>query len=209
MRQAAIYLLGSDEAGRDELQTFVTRRGWSTSALYRDPSTTQRRRPQWNQLMATTRRKQQRPFDLIVTTSVADVFRSMHELVLVIGELHARGVDFVTYNDPVPFDTTTPSGREILRVFGALRDVELARHAANTRRGMARVRKIGARVGRPPRPFDIVRARELRAAGRPLREIAAEVGVPVAVLHRQLVPKGASQGGRASRRESVGARSVH
>lgn len=209
MKNAAIYLLGSDDSTCDELQTFIASRGWRTTALYRDISTTQRRRPQWTQMIHAARRKH-RPFDLIVATTVSDVVRSPRELVEVLGELHALGVDFVTYDRRVPLDSTTTSGAEVLRFLGAFGDVERARHGSRTRRGVARARRRGARVGRPPAVFDIVRARELRAADWSLRAIAAELGVPVAVLHRELaVSKPSAKTGRVTPRDVVPGRSVH
>jgi DNA invertase Pin-like site-specific DNA recombinase len=44
--------------------------------------------------------------------------------------------------------------------------------------GIKRAQAAGKRVGSPPKPFDLERARELRARGLSYRSIGAELGVP-------------------------------
>ncbi len=63
-------------------------------------------------------------------------------------------------------------------------------HGVKVREGQARARARGRHVGRPSNPNVtpgvLDRARAMRAAGRRLREIAAELHVPKTTLHRAL-----------------------
>src|SRR5580658_2639293 len=67
-----------------------------------------------------------------------------------------------------------------------LAEQERARLIERTKAGLESARRRGAKIGRPRRRVDLERARELRAEGRTLRQVAAELGVGAATLHRAL-----------------------
>jgi DNA invertase Pin-like site-specific DNA recombinase len=70
-----------------------------------------------------------------------------------------------------------------------------------TKAGVAAARRRGKHVGRPAKKLDLDHARELRDAGRSIREIAAELNVGRSILHRALqaaVPEVPSNGASAA-----------
>jgi|SRR5688572_4940273 len=78
--------------------------------------------------------------------------------------------------------------RAQLREARALIDVAVpaAPHSAATRDGIARARRSGVRIGRPPAAIPVERVLALRASGTSLRAISKTVGVGAATVQRFL-----------------------
>ena len=73
--------------------------------------------------------------------------RNLKHLVILLDELQALGVSFVSLNEGI--DATTPAGRLQLHVLAALAEFERARIAERVQAGLARARRHGTRLGRP------------------------------------------------------------
>lgn len=83
-------------------------------------------------------------------------------------------------------DTSTPHGRLLFHVLGAVDEFQADIIAENTREGLAAARARGRRGGRPRAltPEKVDRARELYAAGAlSVQEIADAVGCSRATLY--------------------------
>ena len=74
-------------------------------------------RPGLQQLMAKIERS-----DTVVVESVSRLARNTQDLLELIGELAAKGVEFVSQKEQI--DTTTPTGKFMLTVFGAVAELE-------------------------------------------------------------------------------------
>jgi len=70
-----------------------------------------------------------RKFQIVVTYAFRLFARNARHLILTLDELRSLGVDFVSYKEAL--DTSTASGREILRIIGSM--AELERHSARER----------------------------------------------------------------------------
>ena len=84
---------------------------------------------------------------------------------------------------------STPAGpvRNLLvAIFSWVAEEERRQISARSRAGVERARRLGKRIGRPPAVVDRVRARQLRAEGLSLRDVARRLGVPRSTLHRVL-----------------------
>jgi DNA invertase Pin-like site-specific DNA recombinase len=167
----------------DATIAFTAARGWETHEVYVDHgvSGSKDRRPALDRMLADGRH---RKFDLILVYRSDRLFRSLKHLVAVVDDLSALGIDFVSTTEP--FDTTTPSGRLLLQLVGALAEMERGLLIERTKAGIASARRRGVRVGRPPVHVDVPRAMELRASGMSLREVARELKVGAATVHRAL-----------------------
>ncbi len=73
-------------------------------------------------------------------------------------------------------DTSTPTGKMIFTVLGAVAELERSLIAERVRAGLRNARAKGKRLGRPPLVVDRSQIARLRAQGRSIREIAAELG---------------------------------
>ncbi|MFW5739322.1 MAG: recombinase family protein [Myxococcota bacterium] len=92
-----------------------------------------------------------------------------------------------------PFDTTTPQGRLLLHLVSAFSEFERQVLIDRVRSGLAAAKRRGRVGGRPKAGVDAVRALELRAAGRTIPQVAAELGAA------WQVPEGAAQEPRRTR----------
>ena len=95
---------------RRELKAAAERHGWELVAVFEDAGVSggkgRRERPGLDDLLkAVTRRE----FDLVAAWSVDRLGRSLTDLLDVLKELHAKGVDLYLHQQGL--DTSTPSGR--------------------------------------------------------------------------------------------------
>lgn len=74
-------------------------------------------RPEWDALIASLREG-----DVLVTTKLDRIGRSVSNLVAVAGHLREAGVDLVVLDQQI--DTTTPSGKLIFHVLSAIAEFE-------------------------------------------------------------------------------------
>jgi DNA invertase Pin-like site-specific DNA recombinase len=83
-------------------------------------------------------------------------------------------------------DTTSPHGKLILAVLGALAEFERSMILARTADGRARAQARGVRFGRKLKlsPFQIAEALRRRAEGEPLTDIGRSYGVSHSTISR-------------------------
>lgn len=112
--------------------------------------------------------------DVIVTTKLDRLARSLRELVEFAAELEALGVDLVAI-DQAGIDTRTPTGRLLFNVLGSVAEFERDLIRDRVIRGLERAREKGKRLGRRPSRVDLDEVRSLRAKGMSLRAIARRI----------------------------------
>jgi DNA invertase Pin-like site-specific DNA recombinase len=167
----------------DETKDFIARRGWKLTATYVDHGVSGSRdsRPELDRMLADARRGK---FDILVVWKSDRLFRSLRHLVTTLDELAAIKIGFASATEP--FDSTTPSGRLLVHLVGAMAEFERAVMIERTKAGLAVAIRRGARPGRPRARVDLERARVLRGDGKTFKEVADELGVGVATLHRAM-----------------------
>ncbi len=122
--------------------------------------------------------------DVLVTYRLDRIARSLPHLITIMNDLGQRGVEFRSLTENL--DTSSPGGRLIFHVFGAVSQFELDLIRERTRTGLEAARKRG-RVGGRPRVMtdDKIRAaKKLLADGTPVKEVAGSLGVSVPTLFR-------------------------
>lgn len=131
--------------------------------------------------------------DTLVVWRLDRLGRSLPHLIEIVQKLEAAGVALKSLTEGI--DTTTPSGRLVFHLFGALAQFERELIRERTVAGLAAARARGRKGGRPPK----LSAEKLRVAQRLLKdpestvaEVARELGVHRSTLHKALqgtVPK--------------------
>jgi len=91
-----------------------------------------------------------RPGDTLVVPSLDRLFRSLADLIQIVGTLRRHGVGFKGLHEAL--NTTTPGGRLVFHVFAALAEFIRELIVEGTREGLDAARVRGARLGRPPGP---------------------------------------------------------
>lgn len=115
--------------------------------------------------------------DVFVAWKLDRVARSMRILLDVISIIEAKGAHFRCLTEDL--DTTTPSGRMVFHVMGALAEFERALIRERTIAGLAAARARGRVGGRPPKYTEAQKAEALRLVreGVPVGEAARRVKV--------------------------------
>ena len=128
-----------------ELRRYVEARGW-TAVEYVDHgvSGSKESRPALDALVRDAKR---RKFDVLVCWRLDRLGRNLRHLILLLDELNALGIGFVTLGEGI--DTTSPTGRLVLHVLGAISEFERERIRERVLAGLQRARTQGRRLGRP------------------------------------------------------------
>ena len=129
--------------------------------------------------------------DTIVVWRLDRFGRSLKDLVGRVEELRERGVGFRSLTEGV--DTTSPTGKLVFHMFGALAEFERDLIRERTMAGLASARARGRQGGRP-RAMD---EEKVRVASRLMKdpevsvaEVCRAVGVSSATLYRYVAPDG-------------------
>jgi DNA invertase Pin-like site-specific DNA recombinase len=128
-----------------------------------------------------------RPGDTLVVWRLDRLGRNLRHLIDTVNSLQDRGVGFRSLRESV--DTTTPGGRLVFHLFGALAEFERDLIRERTQAGLAAARARGREGGRRPvmTPDKVKIARELYDARElTVGRIAATVGVSRATIYRAL-----------------------
>jgi DNA invertase Pin-like site-specific DNA recombinase len=166
--RVALYARVSTLNGQDpemqlaELREYALRRGWTITSEYVDQgvSGSKESRPELNQLMADAHR---RKFDAVLVWKIDRFGRSLKHLVNALADLCAYGVAFVSFRDNL--DLSTPSGRLMFQIIGAMAEFERALIQERVRAGLRNARAKGKKFGRPRVNIDAARVAELRRQG--------------------------------------------
>ena len=128
--------------------------------------------------------------DVLVVWRLDRLGRSLPHLIETIGALEARGVGFRSLTESI--DTTTPGGRLIFHVFGALGQFERDLIRERTKAGLSAAAARGRKGGRKPviTADKLQRAREHIANGLNVREAAARLKVGKTALYAALQAAG-------------------
>src|SRR5712691_6060015 len=156
-----------------ELGEYAERRGFQVVAEHVDiASGSLDSRPELNKVLVLAK---QRKIDVLLCWKIDRLGRSLKHLVNVIAELEAVGVSFVSLKDNLDF--STPAGRLMFNVIGAMAQFERDLIRERTLSGMAAARRRGARIGRPRVAVDSVKIRGLRSQGLSWDAIALQTGI--------------------------------
>jgi DNA invertase Pin-like site-specific DNA recombinase len=157
-----------------ELREYAELRGWHVTDEYVDlgVSGSKESRPALNKLMADAHR---RAFDIVLVWKLDRFGRSLKHLVTAIADLEALGLAFVSLRDNL--DLTTPSGRLLFQVVGAMSEFERALIQERVRAGLRNARAKGKRIGRPRVHLDVDQIRQFRSQGWGWNRIARHIGV--------------------------------
>ena len=183
--KVGVYARVSTTAGQTcenqliELRRYCEARGWAIFKEYVDEgvSGAKDRRPALDQLVADAKRRR---FDVMLAWRLDRVGRNLRHLVLLLEDLQAIGVGFVSLNEGI--DLGTPAGRLQLHILAALSEFERCRIQERVRAGLARARGQGKRLGRPRARIPVQRLEAVRS----LRtgKAAEALGVSVATVKR-------------------------
>jgi len=188
-KQVAIYArVSTGEQTPDnqlrELRAVAARMDWHIGAEYIDHGISSAkgrdRRPGYDRLYDAIVRRE---IDLVMAWSVDRLGRSLQQLVALLSDLQARGVDLYLHQQGI--DTTTSAGKAMFQMCGVFAELERAMIRERVRAGLQRARAQGKTLGRPRTPEVVeARIRAARRQGKGIKKIASELGVGVSTVQR-------------------------
>src|SRR5712672_3812171 len=188
MRTALYARVSTLDKGQDpqmqlrELRDYCERRGWTVTGEYVDVgvSGSKDSRPELNRLMTDAHR---RNFDAVLVWRFDRFARSVSHLLRALETFKSQGIEFISYSEQM--DTSTPTGKMIFTVLGAVAELERSLIIERVRAGVRNARAKGRRLGRPRRVLDPAEIAKLRTQGASWRAIGAALGVaPATALQR-------------------------
>jgi DNA invertase Pin-like site-specific DNA recombinase len=123
--------------------------------------------------------------DVLLVTRLDRLARSTRDLLNVLATISDKGAGFRSIADPM-IDTTSPHGKLITAVLGALAEFERTMILARTSEGRRRAMDRGIRFGRKPKlsQFQVAEALARRANGEALADIGRSYGVSHSTISR-------------------------
>jgi DNA invertase Pin-like site-specific DNA recombinase len=168
------------------LRQFAEARGWQILGEYLDEgiSGAKDSRPELNRLMADAHKRR---FDIVCVWRFDRFARSVSHLLRALETFKALGIDFVSFSEQM--DTSTPAGKMVFTVLGAVAELERSLIVERVRAGMRNARAKGKRIGRPPRTQLSIETRTAIAGcyakeKTSLRALAKRFGTSLATVQR-------------------------
>ena len=177
---AAIYARVSTSAGQNvdsqlyELREYCERRKWKVWREYVDIgiSGTKEKRRELDKLLEHAHR---RKFDAVVVWKFDRFARSVSHLLRALETFRAQGIEFVSLSEQV--DTSTPMGKMVFTVLGAVAELERSLIVERVRAGIRNARAKGKKLGRPRKLANSNEISRLRSQGASWRAVGIALGV--------------------------------
>ena len=187
--KVAIYARVSTNNGQNpemqvsELREYCGNRKWKVVGEFVDSGISGARgsRPQLDRLMAEAHRRR---FDVVVVWKFDRFARSVSHLLRALETFRSLGIEFVSLSEQV--DTSTPTGKMVFTVLGAVAELERSLVAERVRAGLRNAKAKGKRLGRPAVSVDRARILQLKAAGQSIRQIALTLGIGYGTVRERL-----------------------
>jgi DNA invertase Pin-like site-specific DNA recombinase len=160
-----------------EIRSYAKRRGWAVTREYIDEgiSGMKESRPELNKLLADAHLRR---FDAVVCWRFDRFARSVSHLLRALETFKALGIEFVSLSEQV--DTSTPTGKMVFTVLGAVAELERNLIAERVKAGLRNARAKGKTLGRPRKIANSDEIRRLRSQGASWRAVGTALGVSAA-----------------------------
>jgi DNA invertase Pin-like site-specific DNA recombinase len=159
-----------------ELREFCWRKGWQIVGEYVDNgiSGAKEDRPELNRLMQDAAA---RKGDVVAVWKFDRMARSVSHLLRVLETFNDGGLQFCSLSEQI--DTTTPAGKMVFTVLGAVAELERSLIAERVRAGLRNARAKGKTLGRPRIAVDSEKVKRMRDEGQSWKKIAEHFGVSI------------------------------
>src|ERR1700693_2392200 len=187
MRAALYARVSTVNHGQDvtlqtrELEQFAQARGWQVVGSYVDAGVSGAKdsRPELNRLMSDAHKRR---FDVVCVWRFDRFARSVSHLLRALETFKALGIDFVSFSEQM--DTSTPTGKMVFTVLGAVAELERSLIVERVRGGLRNARAHGKQLGRPRVAVDAAEIAKLRALGASWRTITRQLGLSAGTVKR-------------------------
>lgn len=187
--RAGLYARVSTLNGQDpdlqlrELREYALRRGWQVVGEYVDTGVSGKKdsRPELNRFMAEAHKRR---IDVVCVWKFDRFARSTSHLLRALETFGVLGIEFCSLTEQL--DTSTPAGKMVFTVLGAVAELERSLIAERVRAGLRNAIAKGKRLGRPPVDVSETQVRALLESGLSLKAIGKRLGVSSATVCRRV-----------------------
>lgn len=180
----------SVDAQREAIRMYILRHNeFELVGEYSDIESGVKTLPNRNRLIEDALKKK---FDIVVVFRFDRFARSLKDLIEHLELFRKCGVDFISISEDV--NTSTPAGRFMFQMIGAMAEFERNIIIERVKAGMAAAKNKGKRIGRPPVRLNLEKAKELRQSGLSYAQIAKQLGNSTATVYRGLKGGGRQEG---------------
>jgi DNA invertase Pin-like site-specific DNA recombinase len=152
-----------------ELREYCERRGWTVAGEYVDIgiSGTKEKRPELDRLLGEAHRRR---------------FDAVSHLLRALETFKSLGIEFVSLSEQV--DTSTPTGKMVFTVLGAVAELERSLIVERVRAGLRNAKAKGKSLGRPRVAVGAARIAALRSQGLSWAKIGEQLGLGEGTVRR-------------------------
>lgn len=187
--RAALYARVSTLNGQNpemqlnDLREYALRRRWQVVGEYVDTgiSGVKDSRPELNRLMAEAHKRR---IDVVCVWKFDRFARSTTHLLRALETFGALGIEFCSLSEQL--DTSTPAGKMVFTVLGAVAELERSLIAERVRAGLRNALAKGKRLGRPPANISGAQVRALLETGLSLKTVSQRLGISTATICRRV-----------------------
>lgn len=126
--------------------------------------------------------------DVVIVESISRIARNTKDLLSIIDTINSRGADFISLKESL--DTSSPQGKFVLTVFGALAELERECILQRTREGIAIAKEQNKYKGKPKMKIDETAFRKecakWRSGLQTARETMARLDVKPNTFYRRV-----------------------
>ena len=174
----------TDEGQRCELKEYVRNGGWKVERVYSDRvSGVKSSRPALDQMLTDAKKRR---FDRVLVWRIDRLGRSVSHLLVVLETLRALDIEFLSLSEAI--DTSTPTGKMVFTVLGAVAELERSIVVERVRMGLENAKRKGVKLGRPAvkklSAEEISEIKKGKRAGASLRQLAKKHGASVWTVQR-------------------------
>lgn len=185
-RRVALYVRISTTNGQSpqmqlaELRDYCRNRRWKLYAEFVDKgiSGSKDSRPELDKLMKDAHRRR---FDVVAVWKFDRFARSVSHLLRALETFRSLGIEFISVSESI--DTSTPAGKMVFTVLGAVAELERSLIGERVKAGLRTAKAKGTKLGRPAlktlNKVEIRQLRQDRRNGMHFKQIAERHGVSV------------------------------
>lgn len=169
-----------------ELTSYCDRMDYEIVKIYEDQvsgAKSRERRPAYNELCKDAFLKK---FDVVIAWDVSRWGRSLKEFITFLADMDEKQIGVVAVKNGL--DTSSSSGRLMMKMISLMEEWNREILIDRTRAGLSRTVANGTKLGRPKitNPKMTAEILALRDEKKSIRAIAAEIGVSVGTIQREL-----------------------
>lgn len=124
--------------------------------------------------------------DILIVESISRFARSTKDLLNLMEELEQKSVQFISQKESI--DTSTPQGRFVLKIFGALAELERENILERQAEGIAIAKAEGRMSGRPKKAVDtfVSAYNDVKAGKLSAAKAARQLGISRSTWYRKV-----------------------